>query len=135
MNLEQDWLVFIVLINSALVVLFGVVLYRLSRTNKEQRKIFSIVQNDLRSLCNSAVTVGKRVTRIERQLHQLDERQEVLNQRQDQISYSGDGNHSFDQAVIMANKGATVDELVEVCGLSQGEAELLAMMQRLEKQP
>jgi hypothetical protein len=133
--MEQEWLIIVMLINSAVLLLFGIVLYRLRRSHLKQLQQNSTIQNDLGSLCNAAVTVGEKVSRIEHQLHQLDERQEVLDQRQDQISMSGGERQSFDQAIKLAKKGAAVGELVDLCGLSKGEAELLAMMQRMENQP
>jgi len=36
----------------------------------------------------------------------------------------------YSQASQLVNHGADIDELVETCGLTRGEAELLVMMQR-----
>lgn len=130
----EAWPVIVILINSAVLVLFGFVLYRLRRSQVKQLQLYSAIQKDLGSLCNAAVTVGEKVSRIEHQLQQVDERQEMLDQRQDQISMGGGESQSFDQAIKLARKGAAVSELVELCGLSKGEAELLSMMQRLEKE-
>jgi hypothetical protein len=43
----------------------------------------------------------------------------------------GDG-RAYSQAIKLVQKGASVEELMEVCGLARGEAELIAMMHRLE---
>ncbi|TWH64931.1 uncharacterized protein DUF2802 [Azomonas agilis] len=39
--------------------------------------------------------------------------------------------HSFSQAARMATMGASVEELVRSCGLTQGEAELMSRLQQL----
>lgn len=38
------------------------------------------------------------------------------------------GDISLRQAIELARKGATVEELIEICGLARGEAELLSTM-------
>jgi len=38
------------------------------------------------------------------------------------------GDISLRQAIELARKGATVDELIDICGLARGEAELLSTM-------
>lgn len=89
------------------------------------------LQNDLRALCNAAVGMGDRVNQMERRLRQVAERQEALGLRQDQLNQEDPEARSYTQAIKMAHKGAAVDDLIEVCGLSRGEAELVAMMHRL----
>lgn len=37
---------------------------------------------------------------------------------------------SVRQAIELARKGATVDELIDICGLSQGEAELMCSIHK-----
>jgi len=105
------------------------VLLRRQLTRQQQR--LQIVQNDMRALCNAAVAVGERVNRIERSQRQLSERQNELGQRQERLGKEDAEEYSFAQAVKMAQRGASAEELVDVCGLTRGEAELVAMMHRL----
>jgi hypothetical protein len=98
------------------------------RRLQEERARVTALQNDLRALCNSAVNVGARINAVEQRLRQLSLRQDQLGMQQ---QGAGEG-RSFDQAAKMVRKGASIDEVVDVCGLSRGEAELVAMMQRLE---
>jgi len=91
----------------------------------------SYLQHDLRALCNAAVSMGERVNRLERELRRLDQRQDELGLQQQATVDESDG-RSYNQAIKMAAKGAAVDDLVEVCGLSRSEAELLVMMHRLD---
>jgi hypothetical protein len=86
------------------------------------------LQKDTRALCAAAVDAGERMQLLERRLRQLSLRQDELGIQQKQ----GEGDmRSFEQANKMVRKGASVDEVVDICGLSRGEAELIAMMQRM----
>ncbi len=89
------------------------------------------LQSDLRAMCNAAVAMGERVNGMERRLRQLMQRQNELGQRQEQMEREEPEGQSYDQAVKLAQKGASVDDLVHVCGLTRGEAEMVAMMHRL----
>jgi TolA-binding protein len=100
------------------------------RDLRTERARVTVLQNDVRALCTAAVNVGERINQLEQRLRQLSLRQDELGMQQNHTE--GDM-RSFVQATKMVRKGASVDELVEMCGLSRGEAELIAMMQRLEK--
>jgi len=102
------------------------------RSSAEQNKSLMSMQQDLRALCNAAVQVGERVNRLEQELNGVQLRQKELGSRQDQLDLAEPEARTFDQAVKMVRKGASVEELVEICGLSRGEAELIAMMHRMD---
>lgn len=115
----------------ALIAVAGVMAWRLAVARQDA--ILRTLQNDMRALCNAAVGMGDRVNQMERRLRQLSERQEALGLRQDQLNQEDPEARSYTQAIKLAHKGAGVDDLIEVCGLSRGEAELVAMMHRLGK--
>ncbi len=116
----------------ALVALIAVAGYAAQRrAAARQDAALRSLQNDLRALCNAAVGMGDRVNQMERRLRQVSERQEALGLRQEQLNQEDPEARSYTQAIKMAHKGAAVDDLIEVCGLSRGEAELVAMMHRL----
>jgi len=108
-------------------------LARERRARQQQDATLQTIQRDLRALCNSAVTVGERIKRAERRLQQLTERQDELGLRQDQIDQEDPEGRAYAQAVKMAQKGARAEELMEMCGLTRGEADLIAMMHRLDQ--
>jgi hypothetical protein len=89
-------------------------------------------QNDLDSLVSTATRQGERVVQLEQEMRRMNETQRELNQRQERILQGdGDGERSFDQAIKLARKGASIEEIMEICGLPRGEAELVTMMHRL----
>ncbi|GAB4288980.1 MAG: hypothetical protein Kow0096_01720 [Thiohalomonadaceae bacterium] len=119
---------------AVLAVIAILAVFMLQRTAARQAIILRTLQNDMRALCNAAVGMGDRVNQMERRLRQLSERQEALGLRQEQLEQEDPEARSYNQAIKLAHKGAGVDDLMEVCGLSRGEAELVAMMHRLGKE-
>ena len=116
---------------AALVV--AVAMVRALRRQLEAREgAMNTMQNDLRALCNAAVTVGERMNQLESQVAQLDQRQRELGLRQEQLGQAEPEERSYDQAVKLVQRGAGVEELMEICGLTRGEAELVAMMHRMD---
>lgn len=103
------------------------------RFNLQQQQIKSL-QQDLRSLCSAAVNVGERLGGIERASSQLSREQKILSQKQSQttIKVSTADESSFDQALKLAKKGASAEEMADICNVTRGEADLIAMMHRLE---
>ena len=84
------------------------------------------LQRDIRAITAAAIGVGERVLEIER-------RQRRLAERQEQLDIYDSANQPYDQAISMARNGADVDELVDICGISESEAELLTLMHRLDQ--
>jgi len=81
------------------------------------------LEQELGALCNASVGAGEHVLRLEQQMHRIIERQNGLEMR-------SVGERPYNQASQLVNKGANIDELVDTCGLTHGEAELLVLMQR-----
>lgn len=107
-------------------VLAGVALWSMRRERARLAREAEVVRGDMRALVSAAVGVGERVMRLERQLTQLAE-------RQDQLDLNDPAHQSYQQAIRMARRGSDMNELIEVCGLTRGEAELVAMLHRLEE--
>jgi hypothetical protein len=81
------------------------------------------LEQELAALCNASVGAGEHVLRLEHQMQRIIERQNGLEMR-------STGDRPYSQASQLVNRGANIDELVDTCGLTRGEAELLVMMQR-----
>jgi len=81
------------------------------------------VEQELSALCSASVGAGDHVVKLEHQVHRIIERQDMLELR-------AGSERPYSQASQLVNKGADIDELVDTCGLTRGEAELLVMMQR-----
>lgn len=121
----------IYLLIAVIVVVAVVALLLQRRTVIRQQATITSLQADLRALCNAGVTMGERLHQTERRVKQLTQQQEALGMRQEQINKEEPEARAYAQAIKMAQKGASVDDLMDVCGLSRGEADLVAMMHRL----
>ena len=86
-----------------------------------QQQQIKELSHELQTMTSAAYGVGKRINQLAGQLRELDDRQE-------EFDLKDQGSHSMQQAIALVHKGATVDELVENCEMSLGEAELLIMV-------
>jgi chromosome segregation ATPase len=80
------------------------------------------LEQELGALCSASVGAGEHLVRLEQQVQRIVERQNHLEMR-------ASVEQPYARASQMVTRGADVDELVETCGLTRGEAELLVMMQ------
>lgn len=86
-----------------------------------QQKQLKELSHELQTMTNAAYGVGKRINQLAGQIRELDDRQE-------EFDLKDQGSHSMQQAIALVHKGASVEELIENCDMSQGEAELLIMV-------
>lgn len=112
---------------SGLMLLFAGWFFLLAlRYRRQQAKHIAHLQSDFRALTAAARGVGQRVLEIER-------RQRNLAERQDQLDLYDAANQSYDQAIDLVHRGKGVADLVKSCGLSEGEAELIYLLHRLDR--
>ncbi|MBE9526927.1 MAG: DUF2802 domain-containing protein [Proteobacteria bacterium] len=86
-----------------------------------QQKQLKELAHELQTMTNAAYGVGKRINVLAGQIKELDDRQE-------EFDLKDQGSQSMTQAIALAQKGASIDELMETCDMSRGEAELLMMV-------
>ena len=111
------------------------------KLQQEQSLTMQMLQRDLRALANAAVGVGGRVLEIERQQRKRPAVVQFQEQTQPQqakvsaapVEFYNPTSQPYEQAIRMAQTGAKIDDIVNVCGLSKSEAELVIMMHRLDK--
>lgn len=106
--------------------LAGYFMLRSRRRFVKQLNYIADLQKDIRAITAAAIGVGERVLEIER-------RQRRLSDRQEQLDIYDSANQPYEQAISMIRHGADVSELIDVCGISKSEAELLALMNRLDQ--
>lgn len=98
-------------------------LQRLERGFAAREKSLAAVESDLCALLACSRGVGDVLQRQERQIR-------GLQQRQQQVEVQGP---AFREAATLVEHGASPKELVAACGLSQGEAELIAHLNGLKQ--
>jgi hypothetical protein len=79
------------------------------------------LENDLSALCIASVGEGEHVGRLEKQMRSISDRQDALDLR---VSTE----QPYDRASQLAQDGASVDDIVNSCGLTRAEAELVIML-------
>lgn len=119
-------------------------LFSIIRQRKQQQShLLSMqsLQRDLRALANAAVGVGGRVLEIER-MQRKQPTQAVSKEQQPTtiykpavapVEYYNSSSQPYEQAIRMAQTGSNSKDIVNLCGLSMSEAELVCMMHRLDK--
>jgi len=131
-----EWL----MISVAVVLVMSLFAFKRQRT-QQQNQLLSMqsLQRDLRALANAAVGVGGRVLEIERHQRKrpvdvpAQEQPAVYNTAAAPVEYYNSSIQPYEQAIRMAQTGASTEDIVNVCGLSKSEAELVTMMHRLDK--
>lgn len=81
------------------------------------------LEQQLAALCTASAGAGEHVVQLEHKMLRLIE-------RQNQVEMRASSQRPYSQASQLVHKGANINELMETCGLTRGEAELLVMMQR-----
>ncbi|HHI94959.1 MAG TPA: DUF2802 domain-containing protein [Gammaproteobacteria bacterium] len=95
------------------------------RLNEQQNRLH-VLQTDVSAMCAGAVNLGEHLAHLEQRAH-------LLTQRQDKLEMKDPATQNYRQASRMMNKGAELEEVIEDCGLARGEAELVALAQRIKK--
>lgn len=90
--------------------------HRLGEEIRQQR-------NELSAILDGTLGVGKQVQVLSRDCKDLKERQQ-------QLAQSDLGALPFNQAMRLVAEGADADQLVESCGLSRSEAELIFLLHK-----
>jgi diphthamide synthase (EF-2-diphthine--ammonia ligase) len=98
---------------------------RLRAQLEAQQESLRTLQSDVRAVCSGAVKLGEHLARLEQRSHHL-------GQRQDQLEMSGSGSQSYQHAKKMMHKGAPLEEVMADCGIARGEAELVALSERIK---
>ena len=99
---------------------------RLQLQLDEQQNSLHALQADVSAVCSGAVNLGQHLAHLEQRAH-------GLVQRQDQLEMKSPATRSYRQASKMMNKGAQLEEVIADCGIARGEAELVALAQRIKK--
>jgi hypothetical protein len=121
-------------VSDLLLILLGMLAYRLYHRFVEQpatpASAYEDLSQNLKILTVSMSVVSERLTRLENQLGYLRDHWEQWPMPSRQKT----DRRAFDVATKMAQQGADVDALVNLCGLLHGEAELIHMLHRAGNQ-
>ena len=128
-NLNTAWL-FLTSV-AALLGCMGVLLLatrvrQLLSQETERHNVIQILQQTISSLNGEIVEYGKRIQQVEVQLKRLGIRQDQLELRELE-------SRPYGHATKLVKKGAGIEDLIGVCGLTRGEAELIVTLHGLQQ--
>ncbi len=95
---------------------------RLRRRNQRLGRRILQLEQEVRALSAGSIGVGQRLAGVAQELQAALERQAELENRDP-------GQLPYRQAARLVGLGAGIEDLMESCGLSRGEAELLNLLQ------
>lgn len=96
---------------------------RLTRQLAEHDQRVQVLQTELRAVTAGAVGMGQSIAKVEQLIRRLGD-------RQDQLVMSDPEGRSHAHAIKIARQGASVEEVINICGLVREEAELLVRLHR-----
>jgi hypothetical protein len=107
---------------------------QLRETNERQRERDAMYERRIKELNRRLDTYLTGSVQMGEELQELRRVVAPIPEKLNQIEQRDPSSLSFTQAARLAGMGATVDELTQSCGLSQGEAELISKMQQARQQ-
>ncbi len=107
----------------AIIVLFSsqYKIMQLRRSLIQQQQIVDTLKNDVCALFTGAVGEDTRIHRLETRTRRIIERQELLENNKH-------SERPYEQAIRMVHQGSSAKDLMAVCNLSKGEADLIMMI-------
>ena len=108
-----------VLVSDILLFLLGYFLHRSASRGRGDGGVLSA------KTAKDVVVLRQSLLGMVRRLVQLEERFGQIEARQEELRFCDKEGQAYEVAAKLVRKGASVDELVSVCGISRGEAELI----------
>jgi hypothetical protein len=124
----------IVIVSDVVLMMLGALLYRqyhhLLKQDNTQDNLHHHINQDLKALSVSLSALGERLAHLETQMDDLRHRLT----RQHSLPNKEVNRQAIKVATKMALQGANVEELIQLCGLTRGEAELIRMLHANHRQ-
>lgn len=96
---------------------------RLTKLEADAKARYEGIGRELHAVTSGSMGVGRRVMGCEKHLHQL---QGAV----DELRHNDPTRVSYDEASRLVGLGADVDDLMDTCGISRPEAELVSALHR-----
>ena len=145
LNFFSEYLNYMATVNWLMISVLGFLVINLfslrfqQQKNEKQTLKIVALEKDLHALANAAIGVGSRVLKVEREqrnkpapVNTTEQFVSAANKTMP-VDFYNSPSQPYEQAIRMAQTGATVNDIMDVCGLSQSEVELICMMHRLDK--
>ena len=117
--------IILVIVVTVLTIIGGVCIYHFSERLNEKSKTIKLLQDDAQALLGSVSVLDEKV-------HGMDQKIQHMQQRIDQLSLKEPSQQTYHHAVKLVKSGACINDVVESCGLSRGEAELIMLFNKMD---
>ncbi len=127
--------IFILLVSVLFLCAVSLMLFRITRKLSQEYQQVKSIKDDLKAFSVAAIGVGKRVLQLERRQQQILKISPEKNPSEAEkiITYVEPASQTYDEAAHMARQGKNIEAIIHRCGLSHSEAELIFLMNRLDK--
>ena len=125
-SMALGFLSFISAIACFSIIVLSILALKMRKELRQQETLIDRMQDDLNAICSGAVGVGEHLANLQVQARDL-------KQRQEQLELQGSSDSSYKYALKMARNGARLEEVIEDCGIAQGEAELVFLANQMDK--
>ena len=98
-----------------------ITLRKLEGTMQHQGQVVTDLRQEMNALLSCERCIGDRIKQQQQQVR-------CVIERQDRLEISDASNTSYKQAMVLLQKGASTDELIDACDLSRGELDLLSRL-------
>jgi hypothetical protein len=114
----------VVILLLILVCAFLLLSRRIAQSQTRHVALEQQLRKELHLLASGVAGMGQHLANLEKQFSSLLVKQDELVQQQTILSEHEDGTH-YPEAARLIAKGATVEEVMQICSISRAEAELL----------
>ena len=101
---------------------------RLRAYEKKHSALISVLRNEIQSMTNSSIGIGKRVLEVEKRVNETADKQAEIDSRDPTAV-------AYTQAARLMEMGADLNEIIDNCGIGRPEAELMALLHKELRAP
>lgn len=105
----------------AAVIIGGKRLVTMHKMVREQQELTNKLKSDIAALFTGAVGEDAKIQKLESRTRRIIERQE-------QLENTKHSERPYEQAIRMVQQGSSCEDVMNVCNLSKGEADLIIMV-------
>jgi hypothetical protein len=123
-NILTDFNLLLPVLYGVLVIAFGVLVWshqHLKQQLIQANKQLDTLKNEFRAMNSGHLGMGRKLRAFAQEIANVEQAQQLTGQ-------NDDNSKSFEQAGVLLAKGVSIEEVVDVCGISPAEAELLAIL-------
>ena len=117
-----------ILLLLGLILMLSLLILQQDKKMQRSEKRLKMLKSDIQALLLCSRGVGNKLNYQQKEFKNLIE-------RQDRLELSEQGDPSYRQAMALLDRGASQDEMIDTCDLTQAEVELITQLRQTHKTP